>query len=57
MRSPNQARPGKSTPAAVTMKSGFKTNVPMTTCKCTPSSRLQPKLYPVHAALSGNGVN
>jgi len=53
----NQAHGGKSRPSPVTMKSGFKTNVAMTTCKCTPSSKTKPKLYQTRAALSGNGVN
>lgn len=53
----NQAHGGNSRPSPVSMKSGFKTNISMTTCKCTPSAKTKPKLYQTHAALNGNGLN
>lgn len=54
-----QAHGGNSRPCPVTTKPGFKTNVPMTQCDCTPKqgSKLKPKLYQTHAALNGNGLN
>lgn len=52
MLSPNQARGGKSRPGAVTMNAGFKTNVPMTMCKCTPTAKTAAKIYPVNASMS-----
>lgn len=55
----NQAHGGNSRPAAVTMKPGFKTNIAMTSCDCTPKqgSKLKPTLYQTKAALNGNGLN
>jgi hypothetical protein len=57
--SPNQAHGGKSRPAKVTLNSGFKTNVPMTTCDCTPKpgSKLKVSTFPTNASLAGNGVS
>ncbi len=53
----NQAHGGTSRPSAVTLKPGFKTNIALNTCKCTPASKTKPTLYQTHAALNGNGVN
>ncbi len=41
------------------MKPGFKTNVAMTNCNCTPKqgSKLKPTMYQTKAALNGNGLN
>jgi len=57
--SPNQAHGGNSRPLKVTMKPGFKTNIAMTTCDCTPKQgrKTKVKTFPTNAALSGNGVN
>ncbi len=60
MKSPNQAHGNRSRPSPVTMTAGVKTNVAMTEkYDCTPKQgqKLQPVIYPVKAALSGNGAN
>lgn len=59
MLSPKQAHGGNSRPSKVTLNAGFKTNIPLTNCDCTPKqgSKLKPKTFPTNASLSGNGVN
>jgi len=54
-----QAHGGNSRPATVNLERGFKTNIPMTQCKCTPApgQKLKPTLYRTNAALNGNGTN
>lgn len=57
MLSPKQAHGGNSRPCKVTLKPGFKTNIAMTQCDCTPKKKTVAKTFPTNASLSGNGVN